>query len=83
MDKALFSRADTVLPPDIGDELEVFVYKNLSTIISPHPEVLLTPSFRAALVSALNNVGPRPTNVQKDLVDIISVFIIANAGRID
>lgn len=83
MNEVLLARQAWVRP-DIGDELEVFLYTNLSTIISPHPEVLLTPSFRAALTSALNNVGVRHNvAVPSDFKNILDVFIVANASRID
>lgn len=83
MNKKASARAAGFFPSDIGDELEVFVYENLSTIISPHPEVLLTRDFRASLVSALNGVGSRPTTAQKDLLDVVNVFIITNAGKLE
>lgn len=83
MSKVSLSRSETILPPDIRDELEVFLYTNLSAIVSPNPDVLLTPRFQAALASALNGVGVRHnTAVPSDLKDIFDVFIIMNAGRI-
>ncbi|MBP2663468.1 MAG: hypothetical protein H6Q71_1416 [Firmicutes bacterium] len=83
MSKVSLSRAETILPPDIGDQLEVFLYTNLSTIVSPNPDVLLTPRFQAALTSALNDVGVRHNiAVPSDLKDIFDVFIVMNAGRI-
>lgn len=69
--------------PDIGDALEVFLYTNLSAMISPNPTVLLTPVFRASLVVALNNVGIRHNiGLPKDLKDILDVFIITNINPI-
>ena len=71
------------LPSDVSDELAVFLSTNLSTIISPHPSVLLTPAFQAALQSALNSVGSRHhLALSKDLKDILDVFIIANINVI-
>lgn len=69
--------------PDIGDEVEVFLYTNLSAIVSPNPNVLLTPDFQASLVSALNSVGVRHNiDLPNDLKDILDVFIVANASRV-
>ena len=83
MSNVSLSRSETILPPDIRDELEVFLYTNLGAIISPNPDVLLTPRFQAALASALNGVGVRHnTAVPSDFKDILDVFIIMNAGRI-
>ncbi|MEN6414190.1 MAG: hypothetical protein ABFC84_15740 [Veillonellales bacterium] len=73
----------TGIRPDIGDELEVFLYTNLSAIVSPNPDVLLTPAFQASLTSALNSVGSRHNlGLPSDLKDIMDVFIVANASRI-
>ncbi|HWR44969.1 hypothetical protein [Sporomusa sp.] len=83
MNKVLLHREAAVIRPDISDELEVFLYTNLSAIVSPNPEVLLTPSFQAALNSALNSVGSRHNiALPSDLKDILDVFIISNAGKI-
>lgn len=72
-----------VMSPDISDTLEVFLYTNLSTIISPNPSVLLTPAFHAALQAALNDVGIRHNiDLPKDLKDILDVFVIANSNII-
>lgn len=69
--------------PDIGDEVEVFLYTNLSAIVSPNPAVLLTPDFQASLVSALNSVGVRHNiGLPNDLKDILDVFIVTNASRV-
>lgn len=69
--------------PDVADELEVFLYTNLSAITSPHPDVLLTPAFQASLNSALNNIGIRHNiGLESDLKDILDVFIIANVNKI-
>lgn len=82
MNKVLAFRQQPVRP-DIGDQLEVFLATNLDTIVSPHPEVLLTPQFKASLDSALNSVGIRHNiGLQSDLKDIIDVFIIVNASVI-
>ena len=63
--------------PDIQDQLQVFVYTNLSTMIAPHQEVLLRRSFRAALTTALNDVGERHNiELPNDLKDILDIFII-------
>lgn len=69
--------------PDIGDVLEVFLYTNLSAMISPNPSILLTPAFQASLQVALNDVGIRHNiGLPKDLKDILDVFIITNINRI-
>ncbi len=69
--------------PDVADELEVFLYSNLSAITSPNPDVLLTPAFQASLNSALNNIGIRHNiGLASDLKDILDVFIVANVNKI-
>jgi len=81
MNMILLRREAVEIIPDVSDEVEVFLYTNLSTIISPNPSVLLTPSFQASLTSALNSVGERHNiALAKDLKDILDVFIIANVN---
>lgn len=83
MNKERLSPVTSAISPDISDTLEVFLYTNLSTIISPTPSVLLTPAFQASLQSALNDVGIRHNiGLPKDLKDILDVFIIANINII-
>ena len=83
MKKDLPSQVTLDISPDVSDELEVFLYTNLSTIISPNPSVLLTPAFQAALQAALNDVGIRHNiGLPKDLKDILDVFIITNINII-
>jgi hypothetical protein len=83
MNKIPVSRQEPAIRPDIGDELEVFLFNNLAAITSPNPEVLLTPQFQASLASALNSVGIRHNiGLQSDLKDILDVFIIVNASII-
>jgi hypothetical protein len=83
MDKELLQQTTKYIPPDISDGLEVFLYTNLSSIISPTPSVLLTPSFQAGLLIALNDVGIRHNlGLAKDLKDVLDVFIVANASKI-
>ena len=83
MNKVPGFRQGPSIRPDIGDELEVFLFNNLDAITSPNPEVLLTPQFQAALDSALNSVGIRHNiGLQNDLKDILDVFIIVNASII-
>jgi hypothetical protein len=73
----------TGIRPDIRDQLEVFLYTNLSAIVSPNPDVLLTPRFQAALTSALNDVGIRHNIwLPNDLKNILDVFIVTNASKI-
>jgi len=80
MDKDLLQKTTSNIPPDIIDGLEVFLYTNLSTIISPTPSVLLTPSFQAALQVALNDVGIRHhAGLANDLKDVLDAFIVENA----
>ena len=82
MNTSLLNREAVGIRPDISDELEVFLYTNLSAMISPNPNVLLTPSFLAALTSALNNVGIRHNiALPNDLKDILDVFIISNINK--
>jgi len=69
--------------PDIRDQLEVFLYTNLSAIISNDP-VILTPEFKASLTIALNSVGERNhLSFPRDLMEVLDVFVIANATRVD
>lgn len=83
MNNILTFRQEPTIRPDIGDQLEVFLATNLSTIVSPNPEVLLTPQFQASLDSALNSVGIRHNiGLQSDLKDILDVYIIVNASII-
>lgn len=80
MDKELLPQATSGIPPDVADGLEVFLYTNLSTIISPTPSVLLTPDFQAGLLITLNDVGIRHNiGLSNDLKDVLDVFIVANA----
>lgn len=80
MDKKLLRKATPDIRPDVADALEVFLYTNLSAIISPTPSVLLTPAFQAGLQVALNDVGIRHSiGLSKDLKDVLDVFILANA----
>jgi hypothetical protein len=66
-------------PADISDELEVFLYTNLTTIITPNQSVVLTPAFQAGLQEALNSVGSRHSEaLPKDLKDVLDVFILTN-----
>ncbi|TWH46067.1 hypothetical protein Salpa_2013 [Sporomusa sp. KB1] len=84
MNKISLSRAESMISPDIGDELEIFLYTNLSALVSSNPDVVLTPSFQAALTSALNSIDGRHniTTLPSDLTNILEVFIIMNASRI-
>ena len=82
MDKDFFP--NIAILPDVSDMLEVFLYTNLSVIISPNPSVLLTPAFQAGLLIALNDVGIRHNiGLPKDLKDVLDVFIITNISFID
>jgi len=83
MDKKLLQQATPAIPPDVADSLEVFLYTNLSTIISPTPSVLLTPDFQAGLQIALNDVGIRHNiGLSKDIKDILDIFIIIDSNVI-
>lgn len=69
--------------PDVEDAVEVFLYRNLSTIISPNPSILLTPAFQAGLQSALNDIGVgHNVTLSKDLKEVLDVFIISNINII-
>lgn len=69
--------------PDIRDQLEVFLYTNLSAIVSNDP-IIFTPKFRASLTVALNSVGERHhLTFPRDLMEILDVYVIDNAARID
>jgi|GEM_PF-1175348 len=83
MNRDLLQQAILDIRPDVADALEVFLYTNLSAIISPTPSVLLTPAFQAGLQAALNDVGIRHNiGLSKDLKDVLDVFILANANTI-
>jgi len=80
MDKELLQQTTSDIRPDIADGLEVFLYTNLSTIISPTPSVLLTSEFQAGLLIALNDVGIRHNiGLADDLKDVFDAFIVENA----
>lgn len=84
MDNDLFLDTIFNIHPDISDTLEVFLYTNLSAIISPTASALLTPAFQAGLLISLNDVGIRHNiGLPKDLKDILDVFIIANINIIN
>ena len=83
MDTKLLQQTTSVIPPDVADGLEVFLYTNLSAIISPNPSVLLTPDFQVGLLIALNDVGIRHNiALSDDLKDVLDAFIVANARLI-
>ena len=83
MDKELVQQTSLDIRPDVADALEVFLYTNLSTIISPTPSTLLTPAFQAGLQVALNDVGIRHNiGLSKDLKDILDVFIVTDVNAI-
>lgn len=83
MKRQLPQPVNVAIPPDVGDELEVFLYTNLSAIISPTPSVLLTPDFQAGLQVALNDVGiEHNLGLPKDLKDILDIFIITDINVI-
>ena len=83
MDKEFLRQTTPGLPHDVADTVEVFLYRNLSAIISPTPSVLLTPVFQAGLQAALNHVGTGyNVGLAKDLKEILDVFIVTNAGVI-
>ena len=83
MAEKLPQQVNVEIPPDVGDALEVFLYTNLSAIISPTPSVLLTANFQAGLQTALNDVGIRHNmGLSRDLKDILDVFIITDVNAI-
>lgn len=83
MDKKLYRQVTSDLRPDIEDAVEVFLYTNLSAIISPNPSILLTPAFQAGLQVALNDVGiDHNMGLAKDLKDVLDAFVTTNAGTI-
>jgi hypothetical protein len=82
MNKVLLHREPLGIRPDIRDQLEVFVYTNLSAIVA-NDTAIITPEFQASLTVALNTVGERHHGgFPRDLRDILDVFVIANANRI-
>lgn len=66
---------------DGRDRVEVFLYNNLSTIISPHPEVLLTPSVRASLIDMINGL-PGGYGFPPDLQEVLNVFVLENINQV-
>ncbi|SFM35015.1 hypothetical protein [Pelosinus propionicus] len=83
MENDLFQQTVINIGPDVVDAVEVFLYRNLSAIISPNPSIILTPTFRAALQVALNDIGIRHNiGLADDLKDILDIFITDNAGII-
>ncbi len=82
MDNELL-RQVIVANTDVEDAVEVFLYRNLSTIISPNPSVLLTPAFQAGLQIALNDIGVgHNVTLSKDLKEVLDVFIISDINII-
>lgn len=71
-----------VMPKKDGrDRIEVFLYDNLSIIVSPHPEVLLTPSVRAALIVDINYLAGT-FHFPPDLQQILNAFILTNIEQV-
>lgn len=82
MNKPLLRQIE-VVPSDINNVLRVFLFSNLSEIITPDDVVEITPPVQASLVIGLNNIQTRNTaNLENDLNDILGTFIIANASQI-
>ena len=83
MENDLLQQSIINIGPDVVDAVEVFLYRNLSAIISPDPSIILTPAFRAALQVALNDIGIRHNiGLADDIKDVLYIFIADNAGRI-
>lgn len=83
MDKILLQQVPSGIPPDLGDAVEVFLYTNLNTIISPDPSVLLTPDFQAGLQATLNAVGgTHHSTLPRDMKEILDVFVIVDINII-
>jgi len=65
----------------LRDRVEAFLYNHLSVIVSPHPEVLLTPGTRPALIEEVNWIfggyGFPP-----DLQQILDAFILTHIDQI-
>ncbi|VBB09744.1 Hypothetical protein LUCI_5042 [Lucifera butyrica] len=65
----------------LRDRVEVFLYNNLAAMVSPHPEVLLTPSVRAALIADINWL-PGGYGFPPDLQQILNAFILTNINQV-
>lgn len=66
---------------DGRDRAEVFLYNNLSRIISPHPEVIFTPSVRASLINMINGL-PGGYGFPPDLQEILNVFVLEKLSQV-
>lgn len=74
--------AESMVPrKEFRDRVQVFLYNNLSQMISPHPEVLLTPSIRAGLIDDINYL-PGGYGFPPDLQEILNAFVLTNINQI-
>lgn len=73
-------RPDT-LKTDLRDIIQVFVYNNLSVIISPDPLLRLPPTVRAALEAYINYL-PGGFGFSSDIQDILNAFVLTNINSI-
>jgi len=62
---------------DLKDLIQVFVYTNLSTIISPEPLLRLPPTTKNILEAYINYL-PGGFGFPRDIQEILNVFILTN-----
>jgi len=65
----------------LRDRVEVFLYNHLSAMVSPHPEVLLTPNVRAALIEDVNWLFGG-YDFPPDLQQILDAFVLTHLDQI-
>ena len=72
--------AEVRLKTDLLDLIQVFVYTNLSTIVSPNPLLVLPPGTKSVLEAYINFLpgGFFP----KDIQEILNAFILTNLNSI-
>lgn len=61
--------------------MEVFLYNHLSAMASPHPEILLTPNVRAALIEDVNWLFGG-YDFPPDLQQILDAFVLTHLNQI-
>ena len=65
----------------LRDRVQVFLFNHLSVFASPHPEVLLTPGVRPALIEEINWAFGG-YGFPRDLQQILDAFILTHINQI-
>ncbi|MDR3588417.1 MAG: hypothetical protein P4N41_01995 [Negativicutes bacterium] len=69
------------LKADLRDIIQVFVYDNLSIMVSPNPLLRLPPATRNVLEAYINFLTGG-YGFPKDIQEILNVFILTNLNSI-